>query len=94
MPQTFFADMVRLDAERTPVTVEYSYRGGEAPSYSPYSGADGGDPVEVEIIRAWRKADEDDPDAPDIEYTDDELNAWCDRICVEHIDEPDVDDYL
>lgn len=71
--QTFFTDAVRDDG--TPVVVEYFF------TYSSRS------TVEVTFVRAWRKSDEDDLDAPDVEATDDEVDRWCDEICEKHVDD-------
>lgn len=48
MPHTHFQDFTRDDG--SPVTVEYSFRGGSETSYSPLYGASGGDGCEVEIV--------------------------------------------
>ncbi len=51
MRQTFFHDFKRDNGD--PVTVEYSYSPGSETTYSPHSGAHGGDACEVEIVTAW-----------------------------------------
>lgn len=48
MSATHFHDFTRDDG--SPVTVEYSFSAGSPTTYSPHSGACGGDPCEVEII--------------------------------------------
>lgn len=78
MPQTFLADMVRLDAMSTPVIVEYSFE------------ADSDDFMEVSIIGVWLKANENQADAPRIKWTLTEDEAWCAQLCEQHVDEPDV----
>jgi hypothetical protein len=51
MMQTFFQDFKRDNGD--PVTVEYSNSPGSDTTYSPHSGACGGDPCEVEITTWW-----------------------------------------
>lgn len=51
MTATSFQDFTRDNGD--PVTVEYSFRPGSDPTYSPMYGAEGGDPAEVEIIKVW-----------------------------------------
>ncbi len=48
MPVTYFQNFTRDDG--SPVTVEYSFRPGSTATYSPYSGACGGDPCDVQIV--------------------------------------------
>src|ERR1700733_8287091 len=56
MPRTFFQDFKRDNGD--PVTVEYSYSVGSETTYSPHSGACGGDPCEVEITAWWPNVQE------------------------------------
>lgn len=56
MPETFFQDFTRDDG--SPVTVEYSYSPGSETTYSPMSGACGGDGCDVEIVTAWPNTQE------------------------------------
>ena len=67
MARTYFEDFDRDDGSR--VTVEYSFAGGSETSYSPLSGASGGDPCEVAIVKAW---------TPEqlILYTFEALQSW------------------
>ena len=48
MPQTYFWNFTRDDG--WPVTVEYSFAAGSETTYSPYSGASGGGPCEIQIL--------------------------------------------
>ena len=48
MSRTFFQDFVKDNGQ--PVTVEFSYSGGSETTYSPHSGASGGDGCEVMIV--------------------------------------------
>jgi hypothetical protein len=54
--RTFFQDF-KLD-NGAPITVEYGYAVGSETTYSPMSGACGGDPCEISILSAW-------PNTPD-----------------------------
>lgn len=57
MPRTFFQDFTRDDG--SPVTVEYSFRGGSEASYSPMFGASGGgDACDVEIVTVMPNTEE------------------------------------
>jgi hypothetical protein len=56
MARTFFQDFKRDNGD--PVTVEYSYAPGSETTYSPLSGACGGDACEVEIVTAWPNTQE------------------------------------
>lgn len=56
--RTYFKDFVRSTG--LPITVEYAYAGGSETTYSPMSGACGGDPCEVEIVASW-------PNTPDFD---------------------------
>lgn len=50
--RTFFQDFVRDNG--LPITVEYGVEGSYSPTtYSPMSGADGGDAPEFVILKAW-----------------------------------------
>lgn len=51
---THYQDFTRDDG--TVCTVEFSFKEGSGPSYSPYSGADGGDGCEVGIVQAFNDA--------------------------------------
>lgn len=69
MTRTYYQDFVKDDGR--PVTVEYSYRGGSETTYSPHSGAVGGDGCEVEIVDVM-------PATPEF----DELSRrWLDLTC-------------
>lgn len=82
MARTYFQDFKRGDG--TEVTVEYTFNEGSAPSYSPYSGADSGDPCDVSIVKAF-------DDNGDVEYTEDETEAWEEYIIGHHITDYDED---
>lgn len=62
---THFRDFTRPDG--TLVTVEFKYQGGSPDTYDPQWGAEGGDPTEVGIVRAWMTNDETDIELPDAE---------------------------
>lgn len=47
------------------VTVEYTFQHGSPTTYSPMYGADGGDPDECEIVKAW--VNDDNVTLPDAE---------------------------
>ena len=52
MSRTFFQDFTRDNG--LPITVEYAVEGSYSPTtYSPHSGADGGDHPEFSIIKVW-----------------------------------------
>lgn len=51
MARTFYQDFTKDDGRK--VTVEYSYRGDSPTTYSPHSGAVGGDGCEVEIVEVF-----------------------------------------
>lgn len=53
---TYFKDFVRDDGAA--VTVEYRYSPGSETTYSPHSGACGGDGCEVEIVANWPNTQE------------------------------------
>lgn len=66
------------DDEQTELEVEYSFDGGSLPSglSGPPEYADPGSPPEVTIEDAWRVADENSPNAPRIEMTDEEVERF------------------
>lgn len=57
MALTYFQDFTRDDG--SPITVEYEVEGSYSPTtYSPHSGADGGDAPIFGIIDAWPRTEE------------------------------------
>jgi hypothetical protein len=52
MARSFFRDFTRDDGSRVTVEYEVSSYGSPA-TYSPISGADGGDAFEIEIVSCW-----------------------------------------
>lgn len=84
MARTFYHDFKRDDGSE--VTVEYGYRGGSPTTYSPHSGADGGDGAEVEIVKAF-------DDGGDVKLTDAECERAEAAIFETHVDDDfDFDD--
>jgi len=64
--RTTFHDFKRADGSE--VTVEYGFYGGSETTYSPHSGACGGDAAEVEIVTAF-------DDNGDVKLTDAEAET-------------------
>lgn len=58
MARSFYQDFTKDDG--LPVTVEYTFNAGSETTYSPASGAHGGDPCEVTIVRSWPNTPEHD----------------------------------
>lgn len=73
--RTTFHDFKRADGSE--VTVEYGFDGGTATTYSPHSGASGGDAAEVHIVTAF-------DDNGDVNLTDDEME----KVEAEILEEP------
>lgn len=73
---TYFQDFKRDDS--SDVTVEYEISYGSSTTYSPAYGADGGEGVEVTIVKVF------DDINPSIQYTDDENERWSDYIAEHH----------
>lgn len=65
------------------VTVKFTYCEDSGPTYSPLTGADGGDSPECEIVRAW-------VGDTDVELTDEERERYEEAICSDP-PEPDYD---
>lgn len=82
--QTFFHDFKRPDG--TVVTVEYVYSGGSLTTYSPHSGACGGDAPEVEIVTVF-------DDDGDVKLTDAEMEKAKEEICENPPEYDDQDFY-
>lgn len=78
-------DFIRPNGET--VVVEFEYRDGSPPTYSPLTGADGGDAPECEITKAYVGDVE-------IELPDDERETYEELICCDPPEEPlDCDEY-
>jgi hypothetical protein len=83
LARTHFQEF-RRDSGAT-VTVEYSYSPGSETSYSPHSGASGGDPAEVEIVAAF-------DESGGVALTDHEkelFGEWILAHCEPDYDEPE-----
>ncbi len=61
--------------------VEYSAKGGRLAVISLPWLSEPEDPPEVEIVGAWRKADEDNADAPAVSLTDAEIERFTGEVC-------------
>jgi hypothetical protein len=79
---TYFRDFKRGDG--TEVTVEYRFSAGSPTTYSPATGADGGDADEVEIVKAF-------DDAGPVELTDAEREAFEEEVCLDPPDDEPLD---
>lgn len=76
------------------VCVDYTYHAGRPAHYGSLSyPGHPADPDEVEIVSVWRKADENDPNAPEFPLTDAEMER-IELWILENPPEPDYgDDY-
>lgn len=81
--RTTFHDFKRADG--TEVSVEYGFDGGSATTYSPHSGACGGDAAEVTIVTAF-------DDNGDVTLTDAEVEM-VEAAILENPPEFDDQDY-
>ncbi len=81
MARTHHHDYTRKDG--SVVTVEYTFKEGSEPTYSPMHGAEGGDACEVEIVAAFSETSE------DVKLTDEELSELDEWIACNHVSEPD-----
>lgn len=73
MAETFFRNYNRDDEDETEIVVEIQVDGwGSEPSglFGPPEDYDPGEGMEISILKAWLKSDEDKADAPEITLTD------------------------
>ena len=93
MSRTYFEDFNLSDEDETEVTVEFSFRAGtSAITSGPPEHCDPGSPAEIELIKVWRKADENDPDAPLITLSEADAER-IERWLHENFEEDDYADY-